>query len=324
MEASKCLKCGAKTISQVGVFYEYACKTLVAVSTGEYEEKIDCVRRQLEQKGEELDAAKEEAADYDETYRMVMDEKCAGDEIHCTCVPHLRRGIKELREQLDAEKAKIEQHRATASGASRRLRLIEGALAAEKAKVGAVVRIWGQFKNSDFNKNSGASSIVRDMDGVLHGSAADSTNATESGASDLSAPWGFCDWYGKEDVAASDYTGMWLKKDDVERFIGPANLSAKATESGTPDDLNKLCDTCGEYVRDCRCEDLPKVGEVVAGREVIVVADTETERDPQHGRHVVGVSWVEDVYVDRHVTILVLRDKPEPADSTISETEDER
>lgn len=34
--------------------------------------------------------------DTEEVYQKVMDEKCAKDEIHCTCVPFLRRRIAEI------------------------------------------------------------------------------------------------------------------------------------------------------------------------------------------------------------------------------------
>jgi len=38
----------------------------------------------------------EQIADMNDAYKVVMDEKCADDEIHCTCVPALRQQIKEL------------------------------------------------------------------------------------------------------------------------------------------------------------------------------------------------------------------------------------
>jgi len=47
-----------------------------------------------------LEAAEERIADDDGAYRSVMAERCAGDELHCTCVPHLRQGIAELKAKL--------------------------------------------------------------------------------------------------------------------------------------------------------------------------------------------------------------------------------
>ncbi len=35
-----------------------------------------------------------------EVHEKIMDEKCASDEIHCTCVPVLREEIKRLRQTL--------------------------------------------------------------------------------------------------------------------------------------------------------------------------------------------------------------------------------
>lgn len=54
---------------------------------------------------EEHERLREELEDSNATYRAVMDEACAGgvtystdDRLHCTCVPHLREGVKALRE----------------------------------------------------------------------------------------------------------------------------------------------------------------------------------------------------------------------------------
>ncbi len=40
--------------------------------------------------------------DYFDDYYRVVDDECAPDEKHCTCVPHLRRRIAELEAQLAA------------------------------------------------------------------------------------------------------------------------------------------------------------------------------------------------------------------------------
>jgi len=39
---------------------------------------------------------------------MTDPEDCAGDEVHCSCVPHLRRRIKELEADLDNRRAAVE------------------------------------------------------------------------------------------------------------------------------------------------------------------------------------------------------------------------
>ncbi len=51
------------------------------------------VQKLIEEKLRWLEA---KLKDYDDTYRTVMDEKCSKDEVHCTCVPGLRMGIREL------------------------------------------------------------------------------------------------------------------------------------------------------------------------------------------------------------------------------------
>lgn len=54
----------------------------------------------------ERDALQAKLDDIEGAYRTVIDEKCASDEKHCTCVPHLRRRIAELEEVLrDAREA---------------------------------------------------------------------------------------------------------------------------------------------------------------------------------------------------------------------------
>ncbi len=42
-----------------------------------------------------------ENEDVKETYRNIIDEKCHGDEIHCTCVPALRTELKALKEEIE-------------------------------------------------------------------------------------------------------------------------------------------------------------------------------------------------------------------------------
>jgi hypothetical protein len=56
-----------------------------------------------------VEEAEYKAVRYDEsleTFKNVMDEKCAGDEIHCTCVPHLRQGIEALKAE-NLEQARL-------------------------------------------------------------------------------------------------------------------------------------------------------------------------------------------------------------------------
>lgn len=49
----------------------------------------------------ELDALKAEVADWRDTQRAVMSEKCQTDEVHCTCVPMLKKKIAELEAERD-------------------------------------------------------------------------------------------------------------------------------------------------------------------------------------------------------------------------------
>lgn len=54
--------------------------------------------RELELRIKELEEYK---ADIEEETRMVMSEKCADDEVHCTCVPVLRQKIAELEKEVN-------------------------------------------------------------------------------------------------------------------------------------------------------------------------------------------------------------------------------
>ena len=44
----------------------------------------------------EIDRLRNRISDYEDDYRHTINEDCAPDEIHCSCVPHLRKKIKEL------------------------------------------------------------------------------------------------------------------------------------------------------------------------------------------------------------------------------------
>jgi hypothetical protein len=49
-----------------------------------------------------------ELEDGNAAYRQVIEERCAPDELHCTCVPHLRQRIKELESELATFRAREE------------------------------------------------------------------------------------------------------------------------------------------------------------------------------------------------------------------------
>jgi predicted RNase H-like nuclease (RuvC/YqgF family) len=53
--------------------------------------------------------------DYEEYYQKVIEEKCASDERHCTCVPALRQRINDLEGELEAYRQEIEDLSAEAA-----------------------------------------------------------------------------------------------------------------------------------------------------------------------------------------------------------------
>jgi len=48
--------------------------------------------------------------DYEESTRLVMQERCGDDRLHCTCVPALREQIAALRKALEAVSTDVETH----------------------------------------------------------------------------------------------------------------------------------------------------------------------------------------------------------------------
>lgn len=44
---------------------------------------------------EEIEMLRERNDQFEEDFRKVVSEKCAPDEKHCSCVPHLRKALKE-------------------------------------------------------------------------------------------------------------------------------------------------------------------------------------------------------------------------------------
>jgi len=59
--------------------------------------KLESENERLREENAEL---REWKADVEDAFHVTMDERCTEDEQHCTCVPHLRRRIKELEAQL--------------------------------------------------------------------------------------------------------------------------------------------------------------------------------------------------------------------------------
>lgn len=48
----------------------------------------------------ELGIMQQRVKDFEDDYKLVMEEKCGDDKLHCTCVPSLRAAIKEAREEV--------------------------------------------------------------------------------------------------------------------------------------------------------------------------------------------------------------------------------
>lgn len=60
---------------------------------------IVSLENKCEQASARIEAVEQVLTDHDDAYQRVISEKCAEDEMHCTCVPFLRGRIKELEEE---------------------------------------------------------------------------------------------------------------------------------------------------------------------------------------------------------------------------------
>ena len=50
---------------------------------------------------DEVERLRERVQDYEDDARTVLAERCAPDERHCSCVPHLRREVERLRAEVE-------------------------------------------------------------------------------------------------------------------------------------------------------------------------------------------------------------------------------
>ena len=94
----QCNACGSIS----GVYYEVCdeCVTRLNRLQAENEELLERVskaERDIVHANELAAVAEDKLAVYCEDYIRVMKEECAGDEVHCTCVPFLRQEIERLR-----------------------------------------------------------------------------------------------------------------------------------------------------------------------------------------------------------------------------------
>lgn len=82
-------------------FSEY-CKRL-GVNPMEKAEPVpfDVAQQILTEADQRIAELEAEKLDADAQHKMVMDEKCPDDKVHCTCVPFLRKGIAELQAELE-------------------------------------------------------------------------------------------------------------------------------------------------------------------------------------------------------------------------------
>ena len=84
-------------------------------SMHEVEQKCDGLRTKLAEAEHWGDVARAEARDNKEAYERTLNEACTArhpftdDRVHCTCVPHLREGVRALTKECDDLKVKLAQ-----------------------------------------------------------------------------------------------------------------------------------------------------------------------------------------------------------------------
>ena len=64
---------------------------------------LKCAQLRAKHAEKERDAANEKLADFQDDFRNVVDGKCATDERHCACVPHLRAALDDAQKQYAPE-----------------------------------------------------------------------------------------------------------------------------------------------------------------------------------------------------------------------------
>lgn len=77
----------------------------------ELEENVKTLQQVLFDKQETLDSVCARLVDLQDDYRATLAEDCAPDERHCSCVPHLRRRVRELEDELDQSKRALDNVR---------------------------------------------------------------------------------------------------------------------------------------------------------------------------------------------------------------------
>lgn len=88
---SKCPKCGATEL----------------VNLLEHLNGLGCKSRQIATLTARVEELEDFKADMENSFKMIMDESCSGDQVHCTCVPVLREKVKEL-EQANDKLARVD------------------------------------------------------------------------------------------------------------------------------------------------------------------------------------------------------------------------
>ncbi|NBP83133.1 hypothetical protein EBU60_04655 [bacterium] len=61
---------------------------------------------------DEVERLRERVQDYEDDARTVLAERCAPDERHCSCVPHLRREVERLRAENEQQAREVAYLRA--------------------------------------------------------------------------------------------------------------------------------------------------------------------------------------------------------------------
>jgi len=98
--------------------------------------QADCIsdKQRAEKAEAERDELKGKLADWQETHNNIIAERCAPDEVHCTCVPSLRKRIQELEAKLAEAESKVVLTRAEADGAGSLLLDVQADCISEKQR----------------------------------------------------------------------------------------------------------------------------------------------------------------------------------------------
>jgi hypothetical protein len=104
----------------------------------------------------EVERLRERVRDYEDDAKTVLADRCALDERHCSCVPHLRQEVERLRDEADLLRTGREAARCYADRVEAEVQDLRGERAARAALVAEMERLKDMQPKRDYYASLGA------------------------------------------------------------------------------------------------------------------------------------------------------------------------